>query len=242
MSTSTLLLDQPQPWQLEGISMTPDVGAAISPYLPDPIATKSVESLTLLDEPRTESTLFTNQNLLAGAAVFSSVASAYSAWQSGKTQKRLYAIQSKMAQLQAQAAQNKAEDILRAGNQQVASITYRAGIAKASARASIAASGVRAGTGSAAEIMASHDIVKEMQVNQAIANAVTQSYGAKWEGVSAQGKSLAYEAVSKGINTWAAALNSGVKGLYDGMGKGFLPNVLQSTNKNLVGEDSGLKG
>ena len=183
-------------------------------------------------------TMFGNQTALAGASVFSSVANMYSAWSASKTEKALYEIQARMQALQARAAQNQAEDILRAGNQKVAAITYQAGLAKASTRASMAAAGIRVGTGNSAEVLASHDIVKEMQVNQTIANTITQSYGAKRQVVNASNKALAIEAQAKGISPWAAALNKGVASLYDGMEKGYLPNVF----KNAVGEDSGLKG
>ena len=187
----------------------------------------------------TDSSLPGYQYAIAGASVFSSVASMFSAWSAAKTEKKLYAIQARMQELQARAAQTQAEDILRAGNQRVAAITYQAGQAKASSKVSMAASGVRVGTGSSAEVLASHDIAKEMQVNQTIANTIAQAYGAKRQAVNASNKALAIEAQGQGISPWAAALNSGTKSLYSGVEKGFLPNVFSA---NGVGEDSGLKG
>lgn len=194
---------------------------------------------TISGSKSVSSSMSGSQMALAGASIFSSVASMFSAWSASKTEKKLYAIQAKMQALQAQAAKNQAEDILRAGNQKVAAITYQAGQAKASSKVSMAASGVRVGTGSSKEVLATHDIVKEMQVNQTIANTIAQSYGAKRQAVNASNKALAIEAQGQGISPWAAALNSGTKSLYSGVEKGFLSNVFSA---NGVGEDSGLKG
>lgn len=184
-----------------------------------------------------------SQYAIAGASVFSSIASMFSAWSAAKTERKLYAIQARMQELQARAAQTQAEDILRAGNQRVAAITYQAGQAKASSKVSMAASGVRVGTGSSAEVLASHDIAKEMQVNQTIANTIAQAYGAKRQAINASNKSVAIEAQADGISPFAAALKNGVSSLYGSYEKGFLPDVFSGSNqKNLVGEDSGLKG
>ena len=185
------------------------------------------------------------QMALAGASIFSSVASMFTAWSNSKTEKKLYAIQAKMQALQARAAQNQAEDILRAGNQKVAAITYQAGQAKASSKVSMAAAGVRVGTGSSAEVLASHDIVKEMQVNQTVANAIAQSYGAKRQALNTSNKAIAIEAQAQGISPWGAALKNGIASLYDSKEKGFLPdvNAFSGSNPlNIFGEDSGLKG
>ena len=97
----------------------------------------------------------------------------------------------------------------------------------------------RQSPGNSAEVLASHDIVKEMQVNQTIANTIAQSYGAKRQAVNASNKAIAIQAQGEGISPWAAALNSGAKELYSGIEKGFLPNIF---SQNSVGEDSGLKG
>lgn len=194
---------------------------------PDPAATTPANTMS------------GSQMALAGASIFSSFASMFSAWSASKTEKKLYAIQARMQELQARAAQNQAEDILRAGNQKVAAITYQAGQAKASTKVSMAAAGVRVGTGNSAEVLATHDIVKEMQVNQTIANTIAQSYGAKRQAVNASNKAIAIQAQGEGISPWAAALNSGTKELYSGIEKGFLPNIF---SQNSVGEDSGLKG
>lgn len=205
----------------------------------DSIYSKDFVSLPANSGAQATSSPSASQYAIAGASIFSSVAGMFSAWSAAKTEKKLYEIQARMQELQARAAQNQAEDILRAGNQRVAAITYQAGQAKRSAKVSMAAAGVRVGTGSSAEVLASHDIAKEMQVNQTIANTIAQAYGAKRQAINASNKAIAIEAQADGISPWAAALNSGTKALYSGVEKGFLPNVFSS---NGVGEDSGLKG
>ena len=91
--------------------------------------------------------------------------------------------------------------------------------------------------------MASHDIVKEMQVNQTLANALTEAYGAKRTQIDASNKAIAVNATAQGINPWASALNSGVSSLFSSVEKGYLPNPFSASgNQNQYGKDSGLKG
>lgn len=135
-------------------------------------------------------------------------------YQNAKNERTILKCQSELYKIQAQSYRNAAEDALRQGNQQVAAITYQAGQKKAAAKVSMAAAGVQVGTGSSAEILASYDITKEMQVNQTLANAVTASFGYQRQAVNYENKSIAIEAARSEINPWAVAITTGIKGLF----------------------------
>ena len=118
-------------------------------------------------------------------------------------------MQQDLSDLNAKAYQTAAEDVLRNGNLAVAGITADAGQAKSAARVSQASAGIRiSGSGSAAEVMTSMDIAKEMAVNQTLANAVTQSYGYKRKETQQRMNSVAIESTKSSISPWASALNA----------------------------------
>lgn len=131
------------------------------------------------------------------------------AYRAAKQEKAILGMKAELSDLNAKSYQTAAEDVLRAGHQQVASITYRAGQAKAATRVSQAASGIRiSGSGSAAEVLTSQAIVTEMQVNQTLANSIIQSFGYQRKKVDAQMNSLAIRSAQKQVSPWASAITS----------------------------------
>lgn len=142
----------------------------------------------------------------AGSKVFTAPFLAYRA---AKQTKKVLGMQADLAGIQAKSFQTAAEDVLRGGHIAVAGITQQAGQVKASTRVAQAASGVKvAGPGSAAEVLTSQDIAKEMQVNQTLANAIASSYGYQRQKTQAKINQLAYQAAKSSINPWASALAS----------------------------------
>ena len=88
------------------------------------------------------------------------------------------------------------------------------------------ASGVRIGaSGSSARVLASYDLVKEVQTNQIMANAVVQSFGYKRAAVNARNQALAVESAKNSISPWASAITT------------FISSSLQSLNT--IGSDFG---
>lgn len=136
----------------------------------------------------------------------------YLAYKQAKFEKEMYGMQAELSELGAQAYQTAAEDVIRASHNQVAAITFNAGQAKAATRVSQAASGVRVGgTGSAAEVMASQDIVRDFQVNQTLANGITQSFGYQRAKVNAQVNALGLRAAQSAVSPWTAAICTGIQ-------------------------------
>lgn len=132
-------------------------------------------------------------------------------YKAAKTQKNIYGLQAQMYEMEQDSYNRAAEDVLRAGQQQVASTTFQFGQAKASTRASQGASGTRIGSGSNARVLATYDIAKQTQVNQIMANVVAQSWGYRMKAVSAKGNALAARAAADSISPWAAAIVGGAK-------------------------------
>lgn len=70
----------------------------------------------------------------------------------------------------------------------------------------MAAAGVQVGTsGNSAEALASIDVVKEMQVNQVMANAVAQSWGYRRAAVQTGNEAMAVESAASDISPLLAA-------------------------------------
>lgn len=148
------------------------------------------------------------------------------AYRKAKQEKNILGMQQEILELQAQSYQTAAEDVIRAGHQSSAAVSYQSGQAKSSSRAAMGASGVRIGaSGSSARVLASYDLVKEVQTNQIMANAVVQSFGYKRATVNASNQALAVESAKNAISPWASAITT------------FISSSLQALNS--VGSDFG---
>ena len=124
--------------------------------------------------------------LQLGGALSSTIGSFYSA----QTQRDNLRFQADMASINARIAEQSAQSALDAGNRQVGALTLKAGQLKSGQRAAMAANGVDLGQGSAAEVLASTDLMKEIDVNTLTANAVRSAWGYRTQGVNYQNQAL----------------------------------------------------
>lgn len=83
-------------------------------------------------------------------------------------------------------AERGAQSELMNGQQQIGALTLKSGQIKSSQRAALAANGVDLGAGSAAELQASTDLMKEVDRNTLQANAVRSAWGYRDQGMDAQ--------------------------------------------------------
>ena len=144
--------------------------------------------------------------------------SPFLAYRGAKIEKEILGLQADLLDMQVQSIQTQAEDVMRAGHQASAAVSYQAGQAKSSARASMGASGVRVNAaGSSAEALSSIDIVKDMQRSQIMANAVAQSWGYRRQAVQVQNQALAVRSAQKNISPWAAAITTHLSDVMDSM-------------------------
>lgn len=99
-------------------------------------------------------------------------------------------LQSKMAEINARQAEESAQYYMWAGEQQIGQLTLRAGKIKSAQRASQAARGIVAGVGSAAEEIATTDLMKETDAITININAVRASNAARTQKVNFENQSM----------------------------------------------------
>jgi len=102
------------------------------------------------------------------------------------------------ADTNARIAELAAQSTLLQGQQQVGALTLKAGQVKSSQRAAMAANGIDLGTGNAAEIQASTDIMTEIDKNTIEANAVRSAWGYRAQAMNFKNESIAAQS-----NGWA---------------------------------------
>lgn len=107
-----------------------------------------------------------------------------------KSEASSYAFQADMAAINASRAQITAQSIEEAGKRQIADYTMRAGAQKSSTTASMAARGVALGVGSAADVAASEDVQKDLNVLAIHANTTRQAWAAREQATNFADRSL----------------------------------------------------
>lgn len=108
--------------------------------------------------------------------------------------------QANIARLNAQMMEWQAQSRLHANTKDQVRLTMQAGQTKASQRAALAANGIAVGEGSAAELQASTDIIKDIDSNQLTANARREAWGMRMQAAQYEGQALMSEAQKK--NKW----------------------------------------
>lgn len=125
-----------------------------------------------------------------------------------KNQKSNLVAQAAVADTNARISELGAQTELRRGNSQVGALTLKAGQLKSSQRARLAANGVDLGQGSAAEIQASTDIMKEVDVNTLTANAVQSAWGYRTQATNYTNEGITRRAAASGISPIGSAATS----------------------------------
>lgn len=136
-----------------------------------------------------------NFSLVAGVlgGIDSAIGSFYAA-QTAQYQEKSQAsnltFQGNMAAINASRAEMTAQSIEEAGKSRVASYTTQAGEQKAGATASMAARGIALGVGSAADVSASMDVQKSLNVLAINSNTTRQAWSARQQGTNYQNQAL----------------------------------------------------
>ena len=107
-----------------------------------------------------------------------------------RSQASSYAFQSDMAAINASREETTAESIQEAGKSQIASYTMQAGEQKAAATASMAARGIALGVGSAANVSASMEVEKDLNVLAISSNTTRQAWAAREQGTNYANQAL----------------------------------------------------
>jgi len=146
----------------------------------------------------------TSMALQAGGAATSAVGSFYGA----KSQKSSLNFQAQLADINARMAEQTAQSEQLKGQKQVAAQTLQAGQLKSKQRATMAANGIDLGVGSAAEVQASTDILKEIDKNTIEANSVRSAWGYRTKGTSFKNDALIKRASASSIDPFGSATTS----------------------------------
>ncbi len=107
-----------------------------------------------------------------------------------KSQALSLGYQADIAAINARSAEYSAQSTLEAGKSQIANMTLAAGQRKASTTATMAAHGIRLGVGSAADISASEDIVKDIDMYTIDANSTRAAAQDRTQATSYSNQSL----------------------------------------------------
>ena len=133
---------------------------------------------------------------------------AVGSYYSAKNQKIQLEGQAKLADINARIAELGAQQELIRGEKEVGQISMQAGRLKSAQRVALAANGVDLGQGNAAELQASTDLMKEIDMNTARANAVRSAWGYRTQGVNAVNSAIARRATGAGISPGAQAFTT----------------------------------
>ena len=164
--------------------------------------------------------------LMAFGLATGTVGSFYSA----KLQRRNLETQANLAEINARIAEGTAQSALLAGKSEVASLTLRAGKLKAAQRVSFARRGVDLGTGSAAEVAASTEIMKEIDKNTLDANAVRAAWGYRTQATNFENEAIMKRAAARSISPVTAAATTLLEGAGAVAGKWYQMNKVGAFN------------
>lgn len=130
-----------------------------------------------------------------GLSIGQAIGGMFAAYTQSKTSKYIAEKQAQIMRDNQAIGQLGAESAFRAGEAQIAQLTYEAGQRKARQRTGYAASGVALGSGSAAEVMASTDVMKELDKNTASMNALANAWGYRRQAMGYGGQAGAMSAI-----------------------------------------------
>lgn len=134
--------------------------------------------------------------------------SAVGSYYSSALQKSSLAAQAAIAESNARIAELGAQSALNQGQREVGALTLKAGQLKSRQRASLAANGVDLGVGSAAEIQASTDIMKDIDKYTIEANAVRSAWGYRAQAVNFENEAMTKHATASAISPFGSAATS----------------------------------
>lgn len=154
------------------------------------------------------------------------------------------AANARISAMNLEASEKTAQQYLRAGEQAQMQISLKAAKIKGAQKAGQGARGVQIGVGSAAEEIATTDLMKEIDRNTINANATRAAWNQRLAGVMGQTQTINYAtqsamtaASAEGINPWASAGESLLKSStqvasnwYSYKKKSYLSNLLSNDN------------
>lgn len=144
---------------------------------------------------------------VSGVAIqgFGLLTSAVGAYTSAQGQKTGLEASAAISAINARLAESSAQQELLRGQKEASRLKLRGGQIKAAQAAAQAANGVDLGVGSAAEVRASSEILKEIDANQIEANAVMSAWGYRVQGVNSQSEAAVRRSEASSISPLGSA-------------------------------------
>lgn len=127
---------------------------------------------------------------------------------SAKARKRNLQHQARMAEINARVAETGAKTELARGQAEYARHTLQAGHLKSAQRAALAANGIVMNEGSAAEMLAATDIMKEIDAQTIEENALRNAWGYRSQATDYRNQALMGQAQASSINPVGAGLQT----------------------------------
>lgn len=147
-----------------------------------------------------------------GLAIGQAIGNIYGAFSGSRTAEHVLKRQAEIAESNRQMAQLSAESAFRQGEGQIAQLTYRAGQVKSGQRTGYAANCIRTGSGSSSEVMASTDIMKELDVATTRMNALSTAWGYRNQVIQASVQGATFRSAAGGISTVGPMVGSLLEG------------------------------
>lgn len=138
-------------------------------------------------------------------SLFGAVSGTIGSYYNAKAQASAMEHSARMASINAQISELGAQMALKQGEQQVGMLTMKAGRIKSAQRAAMAANGIDLGVGSAAEVTASTDLMKEIDANTIMANAMQSAWGYRTQAMNYQNEALTKSAYADSVSPLSSA-------------------------------------
>lgn len=148
--------------------------------------------------------------LFVAGAVQSAVGSYYqakSAQYQYKSQALTMDFQKSMSEINSRQAEFMAQQIIDVGGKEISMLKMRAGKIKGASRASMAARGVALGVGSTAEVIATTDLVAEMDALTIYANAIKSSEAARTQSINYMNQAMMQGVSAENLRNTAASVS-----------------------------------
>jgi len=174
--------------------------------LPDAAGIGSTSAGVDVSDTPARSNRFGDLSLIAGLT--GAFTGGYAAYASSSAQQRNDLFQADISDFNARMFERSASDIMHAARIMQGQLSLKAGAVQSSQKTSQAARGVAIGVGSAAEEIATTNLMKEIDMLQLNANAVRQAGAARMRGVSAQNQALMSRAQARSRNPLLSGLTS----------------------------------
>lgn len=146
--------------------------------------------------------------LMAAGAANNAIGSYYGA----KSEQENLRYQARINDINARMSEKSAEGALIKHEKNVAKFTHKVGQLKSSQRVAMAANGIEIGVGSSRDVLATTDLMKEIDLDTMRNNAVADAWGYRMEGVNYQNAATSARAGAASVNPSGAAISSLISG------------------------------